>query len=81
MGIHDHFDGSAHCVECGGSCKLTGATLTLTQLVRALCEAEVVWVGFRIPQFVVNVLEHGSFRLSPFRERAKATNKPLGTFK
>jgi hypothetical protein len=32
--IHDHFDGSAHCVECGGPCKLTGADLLLTERIR-----------------------------------------------
>lgn len=37
--IHDHFDGSAHCVECQGKCKLTGADLALTQLVRYMFAA------------------------------------------
>jgi len=32
--IHDHFDGSAHCVECAGRCRLTGTELALTQMVR-----------------------------------------------
>lgn len=36
--IHDHFDGSAHCVECGGTCQLGGAERTATELVRWLCE-------------------------------------------
>jgi hypothetical protein len=32
--VHDHFNGSAHCVECGGDCRLTGAERALTEMVR-----------------------------------------------
>lgn len=32
--VHDHFDGSAHCVQCHGKCTLTGAELAYTQLLR-----------------------------------------------
>ena len=45
---HDHFDGSAHCVECGGPCKLTGTEMAYTALVRMLFEstefAKAKWV-------------------------------------
>lgn len=34
VAVHDHFDGSAHCVQCGGECKLTGAERLATDLVR-----------------------------------------------
>ncbi len=37
--VHDHFDGSAHCVECFGKCKLAGAELALTTLVRIIFES------------------------------------------
>ncbi len=37
--IHDHFNGSANCVECQGVCELTGGDQALTHLVRCLCEA------------------------------------------
>lgn len=40
--VHDHFDGSAHCVECGGNCVLTGGDLLATALVRELFEGAVV---------------------------------------
>ncbi len=30
--VHDHFAGSAHCVECGGHCTLTGADMAYTAL-------------------------------------------------
>lgn len=33
---HDHFDGSAHCVECGGPCRLTGSEMAYTALVRSV---------------------------------------------
>jgi len=37
--IHDHYDGSAHCRECGGgSCQLTGLDRQITTLVRYLFE-------------------------------------------
>ena len=39
MPIHDHFDGSMHCVECGGKCRLSGDALTATELARWLLES------------------------------------------
>ena len=36
--IHDHFDGSAHCMECRGPCQLTGESMFATYLVRAIVE-------------------------------------------
>lgn len=36
--IHDHFDGSANCVECRGPCKQTGDERTITDLVRWIFE-------------------------------------------
>lgn len=39
MPIHDHFEGSAHCVECGGPCKLTGDARALTEMIRWRLEA------------------------------------------
>jgi hypothetical protein len=32
--VHDHFDGSRFCVECDGPCRLTGAALWLSEMVR-----------------------------------------------
>lgn len=43
--VHDHFDGSAHCVQCGGDCRLTGAERLLTDLVRSLLEREAMFGG------------------------------------
>lgn len=39
MTIHDHFDGSAHCVECAGRCKLTGEDLAITEYIRFTMES------------------------------------------
>jgi len=36
--IHDHYEGAAHCVECGGPCALTGDDLKVTNLIRAIVE-------------------------------------------
>ena len=38
MRVHDHFDGSFHCVECGGKCVLSGDDEAITQLIRNLLE-------------------------------------------
>lgn len=47
MIVHDHFDGSAHCVECGGTCKLTGDERAVTEVVRWTLEfAESVHKGW-----------------------------------
>jgi hypothetical protein len=32
--IHDHFSGSANCLECRGFCTLVGDDLAVTKLVR-----------------------------------------------
>jgi hypothetical protein len=38
MVVHDHFDGSAHCVDCDGPCELSGDELHVTRLVRYVLE-------------------------------------------
>lgn len=38
--VHDHLDGSAYCVQCGGECKLVGEAMVLAGLVRTLFEGE-----------------------------------------
>lgn len=39
--VHDHFGGSANCVECGGPCQLSGAQRLLTEMIRWLFERAV----------------------------------------
>jgi hypothetical protein len=71
MTIHDHFGGYAHCVECEGSCRLTGAELGYTALVRALFEGE--WYGAQpIPHAAVGQLAYAGLDVRHFRERVKA---------
>lgn len=53
MRIHDHFSGSANCVQCKGWCKLTGDELQVTRFIRAALEAG--W-------------EHGDWMPSQFEE-------------
>lgn len=38
MTVHDHFDGSANCVECHGPCRLSGEACELTRLLRWILE-------------------------------------------
>jgi len=34
MIVHDHFEGSAHCIECDGPCLLKGEDRALTDFLR-----------------------------------------------
>lgn len=36
--VHDHYEGSMFCRECGGPCHLTGPDLAYTELVRFIFE-------------------------------------------
>ena len=38
MKIHDHFEGSLNCVQCGGYCRLEGDDRAVTNLLRSLFE-------------------------------------------
>lgn len=37
--VHDHFDGSEHCLECRGPCRLRGPELVATGLARLIVES------------------------------------------
>ncbi len=72
--VHDHFDGSAHCIECGGACKLTGCELAFTSAVRFCLEREA-----RHPETLCGMPETlfkdalGTDRMQALRKRAKET--------
>lgn len=67
--IHDHFDGSAHCVECQGQCRLPPAELLATGLIRDFCEQ---WAsGYSRPWMMR--LKDAGVNLTAFMERAKTT--------
>jgi len=51
--IHDHFNGSAHCVECGGFCALTGEARAVTEFIR----------------FTLERMAHQGWRTVPYFER------------
>jgi hypothetical protein len=73
--IHDHFDGSAHCVECGGECRLTGSNLAVTSLVSDIMDhterAGRGWYGSA--QYILKQLL--GERFESMRERARETGK------
>lgn len=77
MIVHDHFDGSAHCVECKGSCQLSGDALNVTRLVRSTIEREAL-DGYCWP-FIVETIDAliGKQRASYLRQRAVATTEPI----
>lgn len=39
MEIHDHFDGCAHCIECGGPCKLETQAFGISAFIRFTLES------------------------------------------
>lgn len=73
MIIHDHFDGSAHCVECGGICSLTGDDVLATHLIRYLFEE---WaVSGRYPNYLITkAVKDTGIDFEKFKRRAKETN-------
>lgn len=71
--IHDHFDGSAHCIECGGDCRLTGGDALATQLIRGLFEAATVSGNrFWVSRFDFT-LKDADFDMDRFYRRAEET--------
>lgn len=75
--IHDHFDGSAHCVECQGPCKLTGAARIATELVRwqfaqiARQKARNIVNGAFLDTMMVDTLQRAGVEIGRFMERTK----------
>lgn len=75
MIIHDHFDGSARCIECEGPCRLRGTDLDVTVLVRFTLEREAL-DGFCwsfISKSIDSLL--GRKQAQAFRQRAVATTE------
>lgn len=77
MQIHDHFDGSMHCVECGGRCTLEGDERIVTELVRwTLGFAEVAhngWMWDSTRDTLKKLV--GPIRFGELQARAKDANK------
>jgi hypothetical protein len=73
--VHDHMDGSAHCVECGGTCVLTGADLLVTRMVRFLLAQESISPKWFIPPMIESSLREqiGESRLAELRARERQT--------
>ena len=74
--VHDHFDGSAHCVQCGGPCKLTGALLFFTQLTRWLFECEVFQNRPLALGLMGQTLADAGVNIPAFKKRALETRFP-----
>lgn len=71
--VHDQFDGSAHCIECGGDCRLTGIERAYTKLVRFTLEhaailSDVAWVTTCVQSSIVEAM--GLDRFHVLRMRA-----------
>lgn len=74
MEIHDHFDGTAHCVQCQGPCRLTGDDLAVTRLVRWTVEFAFVahdgWM-WDFTKDALAVLLGSREKLNGFMERCR----------
>ena len=76
--IHNHSNGSANCVECGGHCKLQGAEVVLTGLVRWIFESERL-TGSRMAYQVEAQLSKIGVNVDKFRrEHTEAVSKIIG---
>ena len=75
MNVHDHFDGSAHCLECSGRCTLAGDELAATELIRFLLEyfesAHLGWMQKSLRDSVEALVGESRFR--NLQKRAKET--------
>jgi len=76
VNIHDHFDGSGHCVGCNGPCRLVGDDRAVTDLVRWVMEfAESVhkgWMWDFQKDALIRILG-GVNKLDCFKSRARET--------
>lgn len=70
--IHDHFDGCANCVECGGPCRLTGEQRLLTELIRWIFEK---WARdqFFLDEMTKSTLVKFCVDIGAVQRRAEAT--------
>ena len=85
MIIHDHFDGSAHCVECGNKpCELRGDDRAVTDIVRWTLEfADSVHKGWMwgFQKDALSRILGGPATLEHFQTRARETgykSRPAG---
>ena len=73
MEIHDHFDGSSHCVECNGPCRLKDESLMLTRLVRYVFDLQASEGNKKPNGFLLVPFEYAGVDWRPFWKRALET--------
>jgi len=73
--IHDHFDGSAHCVQCGGECQLRGGERIATELIRWMCEAAALRGESKLRMCEEHVVRKSGADLTLLMTRAWETTK------
>lgn len=72
--VHDHYAGSARCIECEGPCMLDGADFYYSHLVRVLFEREalsgnpVFWISLE------TALRDAGVDIEVHRSRARSLN-------
>jgi hypothetical protein len=74
INLHDHFDGSAHCIQCGGECRLSGAELALTEMIRWQFEAIARGAAF-LSYAERSTLERIGVDIEAFMQRAMRSDE------
>jgi hypothetical protein len=76
--IHDHFDGSANCVQCNGSCKLEDVRLMATELVRWMFERWALnYPGSEPDMMVMSTFEKFGLDVNGAKARALESMKGI----
>lgn len=70
--VHDHYGGSARCIECGGACRLEGAERVLTDVIRFYFEGEAITrrAGMAMSLSMQLALERAGVDIDRHRRRA-----------
>lgn len=63
--VHDHFDGTNHCIECQGPCQLEGADYYLSQVILCVIESDSMSIALR------GLLEDAGVQVEYFIARAR----------
>lgn len=77
MTIHDHFEGSAHCVECKGYCRLAGDDLAVTRYIRFTLEILVMQGWKDVPVLLKEPLRDLGLNSEALMRRAVTTGRPM----
>lgn len=70
MTIHDYFDGTAHCEECGGPCRLDVEAVLTSNAIRHLSEA-LARAGYGPNMMIRDALQAFGVNVERYWDRAR----------